>query len=271
MVSIIIVNYNTKKFIISCLRSIEKYASKEAEIIVVDNASVDGSVREIKNFTLHHSPFTLIENRENMGFAKAVNQGIKASTGDYLFILNPDTKLTTGVIDQLLEFTLDNSNVGVVAPRLLNHDGSIQESCYHEPTFWGAIKEYFLNIKGSFTKYALKSDHPVQVDAVVGAAMFIPRQVVNKTGMFSEKYFMYFEDLDYCRRVRLTGLQVYYLPTARIFHEHGAVTKTVPQQAITWLVESSKIYHGIIKHYLLNFILWLGQKWQKILFKVFQP
>lgn len=265
MVSIIIVNYNTKKFIIPCLESIKKYAPQETEIIVVDNASTDDSIAVTRNLKLKIKNLKLIESKENLGYAKAVNQGIKASTGDYLFVLNPDTRLTSGAIDTLINLTLLHKSVTMIGPRLLNPDGYIQPSCYHEPTIWGATKEYFLNVKGSFVKFAPKSNYPVKVDAVVGAAMFIPRQVINKVGMFNEKYFMYFEDLDYCRRVRLGGLSVYYLPKAQIYHEHGAVTKTVPKEAMSWLVESSKVYHGVVKHYLLNFILWLGQKWQKIL------
>ncbi len=261
MVSIIIVNYNTKNFIIQCLNSIGKYAPKDTEVIVVDNASTDESMEEIK---ITNQKLKVIENKENLGYAKAVNQGIKVAKGDYLFILNPDTKLTKDAIDKLLEFTKIHPDAGVVAPQLLNSDGSVQPSCYHEPTIFNAIKEYFLGIKSAYDKYAPRGNTPKQVDAVVGAAMFIPKITIEKVGLLDERFFMYFEDLDFCRRVRRSGLSVYYLPTSEIFHEHGGVTRTVPEQARNWLIQSSIIYHGRVKHTLLTIVLWLGQKWKRL-------
>ncbi len=262
MVSIIIVNYNTKRFIIPCIKSIERFAPKDTEIIVVDNASTDGSVEELKTITKN---LKLIANKENLGYAKAVNRGIKSSHGDYLFILNPDTKLTDGAVDELLTFSETHEDAGVVAPQLLNPDGFVQPSCYHEATVFSAIKEYFLGIKGAYDKYVPRGDTPTRVDAVVGAAMFVPLSTVKKVGLLDERFFMYFEDLDYCRRVRLSSLRVYYLPKARVYHEHGAVTRTVPEKARKWLINSSKIYHGLVKHTLLTIVLWLGQKWKRLL------
>lgn len=271
MVSILIVSYNTKNFIIPCIQSIERFAPKGTEVIVVDNSSTDGSLEELKAQSAKLKTTTqelkLIENSKNLGYAKAVNLGIKASSGEYIFILNPDTKLTKDTIDKLLEYALLRKNLGIIAPKLLNPDGSLQASCFNEPTLFGAIKEYFFGIKGTFEKYAPKGDKPVEVDAVVGAAMFIPRTVVDKVGMFDERYFMYFEDLDYCRRVRHAGFAVCYLPKSKVIHAHGGVTKTVREKARQWLIESSIVYHGAIGHTLLTTILWLGQKWQKLFWR----
>lgn len=266
MVSIIIVNYNTKKFIIPCLESIKKYAPKGAEVIVIDNNSSDGSVEALNDLRFNNKDLRLIENQKNLGYARAVNQGIKAANGDYLFVLNPDTRLTKSVINQLLNFTLLHKGVslGVVSPRLLNMDGSVQASCYHEPTIIGAAKEYFFGIKGAFGKYAPRGDEPVIVDAVVGAAMFIPCNTINKVGLFNESYFMYFEDLDYCRKARNAGLKIYYLPTAKVYHAHGGVTKTVGDKARQWLVESSLVYHGKMMHTFITITLWLGQKFRRL-------
>lgn len=256
--SVIIVSFNTGKFIISCIESVKDFTPKGTEIIVIDNASTDDSVEKIEL-----QKVKLIKNRDNYGYAKAVNQGIKSSWGDYIFVLNPDTQLKKGAVDKMLEFSSNNKNIGVIGPRLLNLDGSLQNSCYHEPTITAAIKEYFLGIKDQFDKYAPSGNMPQKVDAVVGAAMFIPRATVNKVGYFTGRYFMYFEDLDYCRKVRKAGLDVFYLPTAEVVHVHGGITKTVSDKAGKWLINSSKIYHGITKHNLLSFVLWSGQKWNK--------
>ncbi|MBI4058836.1 glycosyltransferase family 2 protein [Candidatus Microgenomates bacterium] len=258
MISIIIVSYNTKKFLLPCLASIKKFAPKDKEVIVIDNNSTDGSVEKLQKQDIQ-----LIENKENLGFAKAVNIGIREARGEYLFILNPDTKVTKDAIQKMVEFIKDGNNVGIAAPRLLNLDGSIQPSCYHEPTIWAAIKEYFFNIMEAFNKYAPSGNKPVKVDAVVGAAMLISRGTVERVGLLGEKFFMYFEDLDYCRRVRKEKLAIYYLPEAQIYHVHGGVTSTVKEMANRWLIESSKLYHGLISYTLLSLILKLGQKWQK--------
>lgn len=262
MVSIVIVNYNTAKFIKTCIQSIEMHAPKDTEVVVVDNNSTDGSVKEIQKLKIK-----IIRNKENLGYAKAVNQGIEAARGDYIFVLNPDAKLREGAVDVLLKFTQAHKDAGVVGPRLLNPDGSIQASCYHEQTIFNAVKEYFLGIKGVFEKYAPSGNGPTQVDAVVGAAMFIPRRIIERVGNFNENYFMYFEDLDFCRKVRDAGFTVYYLPFAQVMHEHGGVTRTVGEKAREWLVQSSKIYHGILGHLALAMILWLGQKGRRLIGK----
>lgn len=262
MISIIIVNFNTGKFIFRCIDSISKFLledNQDKEIIVVDNNSSDGSCEKLKI----RKDIRLVENNENLGFARAVNRGLQIAKGDFIFILNPDTVLTKDSVGHLFEFARQNKEVGIVAPKLLNPDGSVQPSCYHDPTLLAALREYFWGIRDSFQKYAPKGSVPVRVDAVVGAAMLIPRKVINRVGTFDERYFMYFEDLDYCRRVRKEGFNVYYLPKSKIYHEHGGVTRTVPASARRWLIESSIVYHGKMGHNLLTLILWLGQKWRK--------
>jgi len=210
---------------------------------------------------------TLIQNKENLGFAKANNQGIKQAQGRYIFLLNSDTEVKPGALKKLVEFAKKYPKVGVVVPRLLNPDGSVQPSIYHLPTIRRAIGEYWLGRKGTYEKHALIGKKPVEVEAVVGAAMLIPKKVFDKVGLLDERYFMYFEDLDFCRRVKRAGLKVFYLPTAEIIHYHGASGKEIPKETQRWLVESSKIYHGLPKHYLINFIIWIGQKWQRLLRK----
>ncbi|MFZ5366028.1 MAG: glycosyltransferase family 2 protein [Patescibacteria group bacterium] len=284
--SIVVVSFNTKELLRKCLESIfrvEEWKTRllasrrsgparqggRVEVIVVDNGSIDSSVEEIKNEKLKmkndNVKFKIILNKENSGFARANNQGIKIAKGEYILLLNSDTEINHGTLSNLIEFARNHPEAGVIGARLLNPDGTIQPSVYHFPSVWRAIAEYWLGQKGTYEKYALTASDAVRIEAVTGAAMLIPRKTIEKIGLLDERYFMYFEDLDYCQRVKRAGFQVYYLPTAEIIHHHGASGAEIPTQTRQWLIRSSKIYNGIIKYWLLTFIIWLGQKWQQLL------
>ncbi|MDP2946871.1 MAG: glycosyltransferase family 2 protein [Nanoarchaeota archaeon] len=257
--SIIIVNWNTAKLLKQCLDNLEseiKNSKFETEIIVVDNGSSDDSVKEVKNFKLE-----IIENGQNLGFAKAVNKGIKLAKSEAILLLNSDTIVKKEALKNLIEFE-NLVRPAVVGARMLNPDGTVQGSCFCLPTVKRAILEYWLKKKNYFSKYAPAGFEPIEVEAVSGGAMLISRALIDKIGMLDERYFMYFEDLDFCRRARASNLKIYYLPSAEVIHEHGASGKKLVADDQQWkrLIPSSKIYHGIIKHYLINFIIWSGQK-----------
>src|SRR3990167_5825841 len=242
--SIIIVNYKTPELVKACVASIKKYPPKVLyEIIVIDN-SID-----------------------NVGFAKGNNRGIKKAKGEYILLLNSDTLVKKGSLDKLLEFARSKNDAGVVGARPVNIDGSLQESVSHFTTIWSATKEYWLGEKGNFGLYLPKTEVPVEVDSVVGAAFLITPEALKKVGMLNEKYFMYFEDLDYCRKVKNAGLKVYYLPDSEVIHYLGASGHKIAESSQQWkrLIPASKIYHGTLVHYLINFILWTGQKFGKII------
>ena len=262
--SIIIVSFNTKELTLKCIDSILASRLKITyEIIVVDNGSSDGSQEDFKR--LSDKRIKLILNDKNLGFAKANNQGIRKAKGKYILLLNSDTEVKKGAIDNLYDFAKVKKSVGVVGARLLNPDGSIQGSVYRVPTITRTIYQYWFD-KGKFLdKYYPESRVPVEVEAVVGGAFLITQEALNKVGLLDERYFMYFEDLDYCRRARKAELKVYYLPSSEIIHHHGVSGKKLVSIENQWrrLVPSSKIYHGALKHYLINFIIWSGQKWQK--------
>ncbi len=267
--SIIIVSFNTKKLIIDCLKSIEKEGSGlNIETIVIDNNSSDGSREDLRNFKTDKFKYVAIFNDSNSGFAKANNQGIKIAKGKYTLLLNSDTLVHKDSLGKLVEFVKKTSDAGVVGSRLLNIDGSLQGSCFHFPTIKNAILEYFFGKKGFFDKYAPTGEEPNTVDALVGAAFLITPNALKKVGVLDERYWAYFEDIDYCRQVWKKGLKVYYLPTSIITHYHGAsFKKATSDDATRWrrLIPSSKIYHGLAGHYLINLIIWLGQKWQRLL------
>jgi len=274
LLSIIIVSYNTKELLEECIESVVKSSKHQAssasyEIIVVDNNSKDGTreyLEKLQNsktqkFKKHQtSNIKVILNNRNLGFAKAVNQGIKKSKGKYILLLNSDIKVLPGTIKELINFVQKRKDAGIVAPKLLNKDGKAsQASCYKLPTIRGAINEYWFGKKGSYEKYLPRGGNPVKVEAVIGAAMLIPKAVIDVVGLLDEKYFMYFEDLDYCRRVDQNGLAVYYLPQVKVIHHHGASGKKIPSKVSHYLVKSSKKFNGFLKYNLLKLIIYFSQ------------
>jgi len=266
-VSIIIVNYNTKDLTLDCIDSILEEGSKlKKEIIVVDNASSDGSV-DLLHKLQKNEVIQFIKNTENVGFAKANNQGIKIAKAQYILLLNSDTKVKKYAIEKLVSFAQKDSSIGAVGARLLNPDGTVQASAFPLPTITRAIQQYWFGEKGLLDKYIPKGTKPVEVEVLVMAAFLITPEAIRQVGMLNEKYFMYFEDFDYCRSILNAGLKIYYLPQSEVIHYHGASGRKVSDPDNQWrrLIPSSKIYHGLVGHHLFNFILWSGQKMNKIL------
>lgn len=269
--SIIIVSFNTEALTLAAIESVYKESSKiEKQIIVVDNDSKDGSVKSLRKLAESRKDFVLIENNKNLGFAKANNQGIKRAKGKYLLLLNSDTIVKPGALGKMVEFAEKTPDAGVIGARLLNSDESVQPSCFHFPTVWRAISEYWFGKKGFFTQFAPLGQKPKEVEALVGAAFLLTPTALKRVGLLDERYFFYFEDIDYCRRVYKADLKVYYLPEAKIVHFGGASGKGLVAQKDQWrrLIPSSKIYHGTFGHYLLLSVMWLGQKWEQFLKKL---
>lgn len=244
--------------------SIEK--SSDFEIILVDNNSTDGSWESFRELKIPN--LVLVRNKENLGFSKGVNVGIRKARGEYILLLNSDVKVKKGSILALVDFAKKTPDAGVVAPKLILGNGEVQKSVFHFPTIWGAFKEYILKIKNSYGPYLPKSEKPQAVDVVVGAAFLIKREVLEKVGLFDERYFMYFEDIDYCRRVWRAGYKVYYLPAVSMIHYHGQSVKKIASPENQWkmLIPSSKIYFGVFRHWAIYFVTRFGS----LIDKVFQ-
>lgn len=270
ILSIVIVNLNTKDLTVGCIRSIEKESKNLSfEVLLTDNGSNDGSVeafQKIKKEKFWKDKFTLILNDSNTGYGKANNQGIKKAKGKYVLLLNNDTVVHKDSLQKLIKFADNTADAGVVGSKLLNIDGTLQMSCFNFPTLKNAILEYYFGKKGLFDKFAPTGKNPVTVDSVVGAVFLMTPKALKKVGMLDERYFAYFEDIDYCRQTWIQGLKVYYLPESVVTHYHGATFKKLSNDNERWkkLIPSSKIYHGFINHYIINAVIWSGQKWQKI-------
>lgn len=251
--SVVIVTYNNANAINICIEALIK-DSANPEIIIVDNNSQDKTIEVVKKFGL---AVTLIENKENFGFAKAINIGAKQTSGKYLVILNPDTKTITKNALTLLQETLQqNPDFGLIGPKFIYPDGSAQKTVRNLPTIWGAVKEFILRIKGTFEFYQPGGEELVEVESVVGACMIIKKELFEKLGGFDEKYFLYFEDLDLCKKLRKLGYKVGYFPKVVMEHEVGASGTNMKTKQLS--LESSRKYHGVVKDLLITLIGRIG-------------
>jgi len=230
--SIIIVNYNVRDFLMHTLESIRSAVSNIAhEIIIVDNASVDGSVEMVKN---QFPDVKLIENHVNNGFAAANNQAMKVSSGKFIALINPDTVMQEDTFSSMLEFMEDHADAGAATCKILNPDGSFSVDSRHSiPTpmtaFWKQIGFHRLfpksKIFGRYNLTYLDENEIYPVDAISGSFMFIRRKAFEEVGYLDEDYFMYCEDVDYCYRVKKAGWKIYYAPVSDIIHYKGESTK----------------------------------------------
>lgn len=275
--SIIIPTWNTAKITKECIKSIHKFLHHiDYEIILVDNASTDNTVSEIKRFKTkqnssvvrkNHLKLKIIQNSKNLGFAKACNIGVKKAVGDCLIFLNSDMELVDSSLTRMVKFLQKNPQVGAIGPQFLNPDKTIQKSVFPPQTPLNAIKEFWFGQK-SYSKYIPKNKKPVSVWAISGGAILIKKSLFKKIGKWNEKYFMYFEDLDLCRTLHRQNKKIYYYPQSQIIHHHGASGKNIKPPANQWkrLIPGSKMYHGLLKHNLITAIIWLSQKWRPLLF-----
>lgn len=260
-ITIISVCYRSEKTILPLLDSIKKSPDKlQKQVIIIEN-DPDGKSAIVAQ--KHSLKPQIIKNGENIGFSKAVNQGLKQAKGKYILLLNADAKVVGDALNKLYQFAEDHPGLGAVAPRLLNSNGSIQASCSTFPTIYNAIKHDFFGNKKSFKKYIPKNKVE-KVEVAVMAAFFLPKIVYEHVGGLDERFFLYYEDIEYCRRLRSYGYPIYYIQSSKVKHIHGASGKFT-YHLKSPLLESAQIYYGKTYSFLLNSILWIGHKWQVIL------
>lgn len=256
--SIIIVTWNTADTTLKCVQSIKKYLPAfDYEIIIVDNGSSDDTVTKLKK----EGGVTVIENKTNLGFGGGNNIGAAIAKGEYLLFLNSDMELIDNKIVEMLNYINSHPEVGLIGPKFLNTDKSDQGSVFPNQSLLNAFKEFWLGQK-AYSKYVPREREPVEVFSVSGGAVMIKGSLFEKIGGWDKRYYMFFEDLELCRQINNLGYKIYYYPECRIIHRHGASGKLLADNSNQWrrLIPSSKIYHGIIKHYLLFLITWSGQK-----------
>jgi GT2 family glycosyltransferase len=230
--SIIIVNWNTKEYLLPCLKSIFKGGQGTGwEVIVVDNGTRDGSREEVKKV---FPSARLIENEKNFGFAKAANQGLQKASGRYALLLNPDTQVENGAIERLVSFMDAYSDVGVAGAQLLNADGTKQNSIANFPSLGTELLNKSL-LRWLFpTKFPGKGrnySEPIEVDSVIGACMMVRRDTLDQVGLLDEDYFLFLEETDWCYRMKKAGWKIYHVPQAEIYHFQGKSAETVKKRA----------------------------------------
>ena len=262
--SIIIVNWNVRDLLQRCLLSICHQRPIPLEVIVVDSASSDGSVEMVQR---EFPQVKLVAHAQNLGYARGNNLGMEHATGRYLMILNPDTEMVGDALSTMVRYLDAHPEVGAIAPQLRYPDGTLQPSRRRFPTlttaFWEStlLHQWFPN-----NRYARRyhmADEPLEasapsrdeekpqaVDWLVGAALMMRRATWRQVGPLDEDFFMYFEELDWCRRCQAAGWQRRYLPTARIIHHEGKSSEQVVAARATRF-QYSKIryftkYHGLI-------------------------
>ncbi len=222
--SVIIVHYRKPPILRLCLKTIKNTIKNlDYEIIVVDSSTTE----ESQNLVIEEFPNTkLITFKENTGYSKGVNAGIKEAGGEYIFVLNPDAVIAKDSVNKMLKVLEDNPDIGMIGPALLHFNRSPQQSCFRFYTPMTVVCRrtplgkfpYFKNILNKFVLKDKDLTKLQDVDWVMGSAMMMRRVDLKKIGLMDERFFMYFEDVDWCRRFWENGLRVVYYPGAKVYH-----------------------------------------------------
>lgn len=270
--SIVIVSFNGRELLQRCLSSVFEHTTGiEFEVIIVDNASADGTPEMV---LAEFPKVTLIRRASNAGFAYAVNEGVTIARGSYILLLNPDAEFTANGMPAMIEYLSEHPDIAVLAPKLLNPDGSLQLSCRAFPGFSTALfNRYSLFTRffgrNRFSRRYLMTDFDhtqiADVDWASAACWLLPSRAIEKIGPLDEGYFWTIEDVDYCQRVHRAGMRVVYFPSIEVLHQIGASSASVPSKAITarhrgmwryykaYLRPESKITRAV-----MDAIVWIG-------------
>jgi GT2 family glycosyltransferase len=242
--SVIIVSWNTRERLKTCLAHLFRASGDLAcEVFVVDNASSDGSAAMVRE---HYPWVRLIENQDNVGFARGCNQAMRLSNAEYVLLLNPDTEVSSGSIAELLRFMDADPRLGAVGPRLLNTDGTLQAWCFPAPTLGREVWRMFhldaIRCVGIYDMERWDWSAPRQVDTVPGTCFLVRRNALAQVGLLDEDYFIYSEEVDLCQRLRRGGWSIYWDPRAVVLHHGGESTRQVARAMFVRLYQGKILY-----------------------------
>jgi len=246
--SICIVSYNVREYLEKCLVSVyQTLGDLNAEVLLVDNASKDGSLEMVKE---RFPQVRTFPQEKNLGFAAANNVALEASEGQYLILLNPDTECRENSLSELIAYLEQHPDCGIVGPKLLNEDGSIQNGLRQFPSPLTVFARHTLLKRLPFFTHRIDQFHmrhfnlknSADVDQVSGAAMMFSRVTMEKIGMLDESFFIFFEEVDYCRRARNLGLKVHYHTACEIVHFGGKSRDQINSKARIIYMESQLKY-----------------------------
>lgn len=255
--SVVVVSWNTRALLSKCLTTLKSELDSlgpnfQSEVFLIDNNSADGSAEMA---AAEHPWVNLTANKENLGFARANNQAFRVAKGRLVLLLNPDTEVQPGAIAVLIDFIDSHPDAAIVAPQLLNSDGSVQRSCREFPTFMGMVYELIGLSKmfpdnqtfGRYKMLDFNHDTERQVDQPEGACLLVRRSVMDKVGLLDEGFFMLFEEVDWCYRIIEAGYQIWFTPRAQVIHHYGQSIKQVKVRMI--LSSHRGLYRFWHKHY----------------------
>ena len=258
--SCIIVTYNSAGQIRNCLQSILRDAAGlETQIILIDNDSTDDTLAVITEAAEAQSPqysvqISIIKNRENVGFTRALNQGMVQAAGAYLLVLNPDTEVKEGAIGILLAQLNQNRECGVAAPQLRNTNGTIQASCRRFPQRSDVLFEllglsYLFPKSKRFNRWKMGDfdhDSARSVEQPQGACLLFPRHVLDEIGLWDVRFPMFFSDVDWCKRVKQAGYDILFVPSAVVIHHQGS---SIRQKRAQMIWTSHRSFYSYFKKY----------------------
>ena len=225
ILSIVIVNWNSRKDTLDCLHSIfnipdYRNIKTKPEIILIDNNSVDGSVEEIKE---KFPDIILIKNKTNAGYAPAANEGMKIAKGKYVLLLGNDTELTDGSLVNCINFLENNSQAGAVGAKLLFPDGRLQGNCKKFPTLKNAFYTYLSldRLNRVYDMASFKYDEQLKVDQIATTFLMIRNEILQRINFFDTQYKILYNDVDLCKKIYNEGYEIYFIPDAVVYH-HGS-------------------------------------------------
>ncbi|MCK9186454.1 glycosyltransferase family 2 protein [Candidatus Gracilibacteria bacterium] len=233
--SVTIVNFNQKYFPRLCVEALKKSKTNfEFEIIFCDNASTDDSLKYLRT-AVSNGEIKLVEPGKNLGYGSGHNFAAKVASGEYLLILNTDITVEEDTLQKLVDYLDAHKNIGMVGPKLMYNSGEVQQSCRRDFRFSDLfIKRSFLRkiwpFKKRYDKYIMSDfehDKEQEVDLITGAFMVMPKKVFDEIGGFDERYFLFMEDFDLCRKTRKAGYKIVYYPSASAMHFHKRLSDGV--------------------------------------------
>jgi len=249
--SVVIPSWNTKDYLAACLAHLAAAAKPETEVIVVENASQDGSYEYL---CAEHPGITLIRNEKNEGFARGSNQGMRVARGKYVLLLNTDTEVFPDAIERLVRFLDEHPEHGAVAPRLVHRDGRTQRTVQEFPTlktalFFSTPLERWFPESQELRRYFVRDwdqESSRDVDQPPAAVLLLRRSVLERVGLFDEELWLFYNDVDLSRRIRAAGFRTHYLAEAKVVHHVGGSTSKFRDFVAVWQRDRLRFYR---KHY----------------------
>jgi hypothetical protein len=253
-IAVVVVTYNSRADVERCLEAIYAQAADGTEVIVVDNASNDGTAALVR---ARFPQARVIANTQNAGFGAANNQAIRATTGEHAILVNPDCELAPGTLDGLVRFMARHPRAAVAGGRLRYADGGFQHSAFRFPTLAQIFLDFFpLNWRLADSRWNGRyprgwDERAFEIDFPLGALMCVRRAAIDQVGLFDERFFMYVEEVDWCYRFKRAGWEVWHCPDAVAVHHGGHSTR---QRAAAMFVELHRSRLRFYrKHYSLPF------------------